>query len=379
LLLGCGQACLAAAYRPLSNTATVSLLTCAPGSETYALFGHSALRVADPVCGVDRVYNYGTFDFQTPHFYWRFLRGDLRYFLSVTSFGAFQAAYQQENRTLSEQVLALRPSEAQRIYDRLETTLHSPARYYRYQFFADNCTTRLFALVSSSAAAPVQLDSSYAGASRTYRQLLAPCLAPAPWVNLGMNLGLGWPADQPTTFRQRLFLPTELQAALAHATRQQRPFVALERQLFVSTPQLAKEGWPWFTPTFFLLGLGALVLVARRLPARYAFVSRGLRGGLFAAIGLIGWILLGLNLFSLHTPAHGNYQLLWLLPTHLGLAFARPSPRWRRYATVSLALSVLGGLLGSALYYARSLPEAELLLALLLVQLWLFRHQCAAA
>ena len=378
MLLGRGPARLVAAPRPLSNTATISLLTCAPGAETYALFGHSALRVADPARGLDRVYNYGTFDFQTPHFYWRFLRGDLRYFLSATSFGAFQAAYQQENRTLSEQVLALQPGEAQRLYDRLETTLHAPARYYRYQFFADNCTTRLLALVGGSAGAPVRLDSAYAGAPRTYRQLLAPFLAPAPWVNLGMNLGLGWPADRPTTFRQRLFLPTELQAAFAHATRQQRPLVALERQLFVSTPP-AEEGWSWFTPAFCLLGFGALVLVARRLPARYAFVGRGLRGGLFAGVGLTGCILLGLNLFSLHTPAHYNYQLLWLLPTHLGLAFARPGPRWRRYATVSLALSVLGGLLGSALYYARALPEAGLLLALLLAQLWLFRRQCATA
>jgi hypothetical protein len=73
-------------------------VTCAPGTEIYALFGHSALRIADPLLGLDRVYNYGTFDFRTPNFYGRFLRGDLSYFLSATSFVTFYAAYQADLR-----------------------------------------------------------------------------------------------------------------------------------------------------------------------------------------------------------------------------------------------------------------------------------------
>ena len=365
-----------AAPAALSGTARISLLTCAPGPETYALFGHSALRVTDPARGLDQVYNYGTFDFQTPHFYWRFLRGDLRYFLSVTSFEQFQLAYQQDNRTLSEQVLHLEPAEAQRIYHRLESTLHSPARFYRYQFFADNCTTRLYALITSSLTAPVRMDSAYASPSLTYRQLLAPYLAPAPWVKLGINLGLGWPADQPTTFRQRLFLPTELADALARMTRRQRPFASPAQPLFVALPVgvAASAGLP---PVWVLLGLGALSLLAYRLPAHFAGLSRFLRGGLFVVVGLVGCVLFGLNCFSLHAPTHGNYQLLWLLPTHLALGFARPGPRWRRYTTVSLVLLVLGGLLGIVLYYARLLPEAGLLLALVATQLLVFRSQCS--
>lgn len=180
---------------PLSPQATVSVLTCAPGTETYALFGHSALRITDPLRGFDRVYNYGTFDFATPNFYGRFMRGDLQYFLSVNSFAEFLSAYRQENRVVSEQVLALQPPEAQRLYTYLETTLHSSARFYRYQFFADNCTTRLWRDIHASVETPLQVDSAYARPARSYRQLLVPYLAPAPWVNLGMNLGLGWPAD----------------------------------------------------------------------------------------------------------------------------------------------------------------------------------------
>ena len=355
----------------LSHQATVSVLTCAPGTETYALFGHSALRVTDPSRGFDQVYNYGTFDFETPHFYWRFMRGDLRYFLSVSSFAGFSTAYQQDNRLVSEQVLALQPQETQRLYNYLETTLHSSARFYRYQFFADNCTTRIWQDIQASVETPIQVDSSYVPPARTYRQLLAPYLDPAPWVNLGMNLGLGWPSDRATTFRQQLFLPVALQEALQHTRRAQRSLAGPAQPLFIA--QAASASPPsWWTPTHCVLGMGLLLLVAQGLPCRYDLIRRSLRFVLLASVGLVGCVLLSLMLFSLHTPVQLNYQLLWLLPTHIGLAVARPTHRWRRYAGVAAGLLILSGLFGWTIYYAHLLPVVGLLLIVLLLQLVLF-------
>jgi hypothetical protein len=362
---------LLAAPLPLSTQATVSVLTCAPGPETYALFGHSALRITDPLRGFDRVYNYGTFDFETPHFYWRFMRGDLQYFLSVNSFANFLTAYQQEHRVVSEQVLALQPQETQRLYNSLETTLHSAARFYRYQFFADNCTTRLWHDIQASVATPLQVDSTYTLPPRTYRQLLAPYLVPAPWVNLGMNLGLGWPADRATTFRQHLFLPVALQQALQHTSRAHAPFARPPHALF-SVPAIPLAPPSWGTPTQCVLGIGLLLLLAQGLPQRYDLVRRSIQFTLLASAGLVGCLLLGLMLFSLHTPVQLNYQLLWLLPTHLGLAMARPTRRWRRYAGVAVGLLLFSGLGGWSIYYAHLLPVTGLLLLVLLLQLLLF-------
>lgn len=362
---------------PLSPRATVSVLTCAPGTETYALFGHSALRVTDPLRGFDRVYNYGTFDFETPHFYWRFMRGDLRYFLSVNSFADFLTAYQQENRPVSEQVLTLQPRETQRLYAYLETTLHSSARFYRYQFFADNCTTRIWQDIQASVEAPIQVDSTDATPARTYRQLLAPYLAPAPWVNLGMNLGLGWPADRATTFRQQLFLPVELQEGLQHTRRAQRPFAGPLQPLFVA--QAMPSSPPsWWTPAHCVLGMGLVLLFAQGLPSRYDLIRRSIRFALLASAGLVGCILLGLMLFSLHAPVQLNYQLLWLLPSHIGLAVARPTRRWRRYAGAAAGLLVLSGLFGWVVYYADLLPVVGLVLTVLLLQLLLFVRPVAS-
>ena len=220
------------------------------------------------------------------------------------------------------------------------------------------------------------MDSAYGLPARTYRQLLAPFLAPAPWVNLGMNVGLGWPADRATTFRQQLFLPVALQKALQHTRRAQRPFARPARPLFV-TQAAPPCPPPWWPPTPCVLGTGLLLLLlAQGLPRRYDLIRRSLRFVLLASAGLVGCVLLGLMLFSLHTPVQLNYQLLWLLPAHVGLAVARPTRPWRRYAGVAAGLLVPGGLLGWTLYYAHLLPGVGLLLLVLLLQLEQFRGQC---
>jgi hypothetical protein len=91
---------------------------------------------------------------------WRFMRGYLNYLLSVNSFAEFLIAYWQENCVVSQQVLALHPQESHRLYTCLETTLHSSALFYRYQFFADNCTTRLWRAIHASVETPLQVDST---------------------------------------------------------------------------------------------------------------------------------------------------------------------------------------------------------------------------
>ena len=66
----------------------ISLLTCAPGEELYARFGHTALRVVDPANQVDIVFNYGIFDFDTEQFYWKFVKGETWYELGASSMPA---------------------------------------------------------------------------------------------------------------------------------------------------------------------------------------------------------------------------------------------------------------------------------------------------
>ncbi|PZR20098.1 MAG: hypothetical protein DI539_11760, partial [Flavobacterium psychrophilum] len=83
---------------PLSDKAGITLLTCGPGKELYSVFGHTAIRVYDPATRFDVVYNFGTFDFDTPNFYPKFVKGDLQYFASASSYEDFVYTYQYYNR-----------------------------------------------------------------------------------------------------------------------------------------------------------------------------------------------------------------------------------------------------------------------------------------
>ena len=53
---------------PDSSRLQVSLITCAPGTELYSVFGHTALRIVDSAANTDIIYNYGTFNFDDPDF-----------------------------------------------------------------------------------------------------------------------------------------------------------------------------------------------------------------------------------------------------------------------------------------------------------------------
>ena len=127
----------------LSENAQISLITGSPGNQLYANFGHSAVRVYDPQANIDWVYNYGTFDFNAPGFYTNFLKGKLNYYLSVYDFQHMIKTYQYYNQSLYEQVLNLNQEEKIKIFQFLNNNYLPENRYYLYDFFFDNCSSRI--------------------------------------------------------------------------------------------------------------------------------------------------------------------------------------------------------------------------------------------
>ena len=119
----------------LSPQAQISLLTCAPGDEIYSYFGHSAIRINDPLSGIDYVYNYGVFSFDTPHFIWRFIKGETDYMLAGQRMASFIGAYREEQRSVYEQVLNISQTEKQTLFDALLENAKKENRIYRYRHF----------------------------------------------------------------------------------------------------------------------------------------------------------------------------------------------------------------------------------------------------
>ncbi len=128
----------------LSSKAEISLITCGPyQGELYSAFGHSAIRILDPEFNIDYAFNYGVFDFDQPNFYLNFARGRNDYLLAVYNFSDFKGPYLRDNRYIHEQILQLTQDQKQKIFDFLIWNAQSENRTYRYDYFYNNCSSKV--------------------------------------------------------------------------------------------------------------------------------------------------------------------------------------------------------------------------------------------
>ncbi|MDX1420842.1 MAG: DUF4105 domain-containing protein [Rubricoccaceae bacterium] len=374
LLLALGAPHLAAQpAERLSDAAAVSLLTMLPGEEVYSAFGHSAFRVHDPALGLDRTYNFGTFDFEQPFFVLRFLRGQLDYLLDTAPYEAEIAKYRYLRRPVIEQHLALPPEAVRALYAMLEANALPENRAYRYDFFYDNCSTRLLVALEralgAAGPAPLALRAPYT--PQPFRALLQPYLDGDPLLDLGTDLGLGLPADRPATAREATFLPVELMRQVDGATVGSRPLVArTDTVVWVPGYGLAEDAAGW--PVALALGLLLFGAVATAWGVRRRRTADRLGrlgdAALFGGVGLAGLILAALWLGTEHTVTGPNLNLLWAWPTHLAAAWAlgrEARPRGLRPYLLATA-AVTGLTVALWAWLPQELPAPALGLALLL-------------
>ena len=357
----------------LSDAVEVSLLTMMPGEQAYSLFGHSAIRIRDAAAGLDRTYNFGTFDFDQPYFVLRFLRGSLDYQLATAPYEWVLEDYRRQGRPIIEQTLALDAATARALYDVLETNALPENRSYRYDFFFDNCSTRLLGAIDSALA---RTDSG--GAARvtlppqestlTFRELIYPYVRGNPPVHLGTDLALGVPTDEVASPREETFLPLELAAQLDRAVVGGRPLVSRRDTVFwLPQAGLPGEAFPWPLFAAWILFAGTVIWTA--ISWTKAPDARVFDGILFGVVGLAGTVLLLLWLATSHTVTGPNLNVLWAWPTHVLAAVAivrrRTGSFWATYfgATVVVA----AGTAAFWLLLPQVLPPAALPVALMLV------------
>jgi len=210
-LLACIQTSLRAQVQDsiptaVENVATISLLTCAPGAELYSIFGHSAIRVQDPSKGIDEVYNYGMFSFGTPNFYVKFVKGKLPYWVSKGNFPRFMREYEREQREVFQNELLLTSDEKKEVLAFLENNIKKENRVYAYDFFYDNCSSRIRDVLETTLGERLRW-SPKEEKDYTYRNLLDLYLLDSHWSDFGIDLILGKPTDENADVRQQMFLP----------------------------------------------------------------------------------------------------------------------------------------------------------------------------
>lgn len=280
----------------LSEQAIVSILTCGTGPESYAMYGHTAIRIQDKITGLDVVYNYGAFDFSTPNFIGRFVKGDLQYFVTNESYIDFYYNYQAENRAIIEQELTLNPIQVKQLFEQLNASVYSDERFYTYKFIDRNCTTMVVDKINNT------LGKEYiqsATSDQSYRELLYPYMTDF-YLKLGIQIIFGTKVDEPAT---RLFLPYEFESALS---KTKVNGVSLEKSnTTVFNAQPTKVPFNGLNSIYSLIGvLLLLALFGKKwIPIIY-FTMAGLLGLFFSLVGL----------YSLHEELLWNYNILLFNP-----------------------------------------------------------------
>jgi len=331
----------------ISEEAEISIITVGPGKNLYDKFGHCAFRVRDPQNQLDWAYNYGTYDFNTPNFYTKFAQGKLLYQLTVAYFDSFLETYQEENRWVKAQVLNLTYSEKNALFHYLQNNAKPEHRDYKYDFFFDNCATKIRDVLVAVLGKELQYNDSFVKEAFTFRQLIQKNVRPNTWGSLGMDVATGAVIDKKATAWDYQFLPQYVYEAAAVATinRQgmEEPLVKTTQSLFENKPE--KQASHFLESPLFIFGiLGFLLVFCTYKEARKNIRYRFLDGFIFFVTGLIGVFLLLLWFATDHSTTVMNYNVLWAFPISLLLAYwvskKRP-PKWMRRYLVLLVLMLL--------------------------------------
>ncbi len=299
-----------------------SLLTCGAGEEIYSLFGHTAIRYENFTRGIDAVFNYGIFSFNTPNFILRFTLGETDYQLGVTSYKQFAYEYTWTGRDVWQQTLNLNAEEKKKLLALLEENYLPQNRIYRYNFFYDNCATRPRDQIERAVQGTLEYadDMTSFQTGISFRDIVHQYTIGHSWARFGIDLCLGSQADKDITRRQMMFAPFYLKdflakAQLKNAQGMERPLVSSEDHIIQSPQQTSTEETPSPLQTAFLLFTIVTIATAYGIYRRKSLWLLDLL--LFLAAGVAGCILAFLASFSQHPAVSPNYLLFLFHPLHL--------------------------------------------------------------
>lgn len=324
----------------------ISLLTCDPGKELYSSFGHSAIRVRQVMPeGQDLVFNFGTFDFQTPNFYGKFATGKLDYMLSVSTYADFIREYDYFQRDVREQVLDLKGQQQDVLIQHLWTHYDPANRFYRYDFFFNNCATKIRDAFEIALGDELVWDDSVKAEEKTFRNLIDEYVYPLPWADLGIDLALGSVIDTDATEREEQFLPDYMEAAFAKATivgdGPSRPLVK-ESRVILEFPDTDSQ-MEFLNPYLIMWAVAILFTLVTFFGHKKKRLLIGFDLGLFSILGILGLVVTFLWFFTDHSATKWNWNILWAFPGHLilvwGLWKKDLQPWVRKYLLFALIMA----------------------------------------
>ena len=303
-------------YSQPDTDTTVYLLTCSPGIETYSIYGHSALRVVIMHDKTDQVYNWGVFDFSTPNFAWKFAKGRLNYMLAEYRFDTFVQEYFIEKRSVYSQKINLVASEKKILLTLIQINLQPENRFYRYDFFYDNCSTRIRDLIERTIGPKMIYPPDETNRMATFRQKAGEYQRDFPWLNMGVDLIMGTPGEVKASFRDRMFLPIDLQKNLSQAVinrdRKMIPLLSATETILAFDTSLVKNRF--YASPIFLFSLLFIVIIFFSAIYKKGKLMNILDLTVFSVYSLLSLLMIFFNFFTDHQEMKRNLNIIWFNP-----------------------------------------------------------------
>jgi len=309
---------------------TVYLLTFGQGDAVWELFGHNAIWIKDRSKGTDITYNWGMFDFNQPNFVGRFLSGNTSYWMEGIDLESMLHSYTQRNRSILAQELNLSPEQRLKLKQALELNALPENRFYRYDYYRDNCSTRLRDMLDRALGGQLQTGTTTRLTTETYRTHTQRLTQGSIPVYTGITLALGHPADNPISVWDEMFLPVRManhvrNVRVADTVGRKIPLVRSEMALFTAGRAPEDSAPPGYLAWYVAIGLvlaGALIALVRRAEhgGRVALFAASALATLWSLVaGLAGLALVGAWLFTRHHFMGRNENLLHFSPLSIAL------------------------------------------------------------
>ncbi|CAL2102948.1 DUF4105 domain-containing protein [Tenacibaculum sp. 190130A14a] len=328
----------------LSNLSQISIITSGPGDQLYEKFGHTAIRVKDPILSLDLIYNYGMFDFNDANFYVNFTKGYMKYKLARYPFYIALKDNQKHQRWVKEQILNLNTEERNALFSFLENNALPENAGYFYDPFFDNCATKPRDILKEILGKKFLFSESFVESPNSLRQLMNIEIHPNTWASLGINIALGSKLDKTATPSEYLYLPDYVYTSIAQSaiktSEGEKPLV-LKENILLDFDEITPQS-DSISPLLILSLLFIITVLITRKDLQNNKRTTWFDATLFFLTGLTGCLIVFLWFFTNHSTAPNNFNFLWAFAPNLFLFFIIKKgtpPKWtQKYMVVLLCL-----------------------------------------
>ncbi|CAG5078207.1 Lnb N-terminal periplasmic domain-containing protein [Parvicella tangerina] len=341
-------------FAQLSENSKIYLITCEVGDEIYTQFGHSALRVVDPASGQDITFNWGVFEVPEDQvdFMYKFAKATLPYYMDVTSTKQFVYPYWEiEKREVRQQELNLNLEQKNKIWKMLQTNALPENKYYKYDFFFDNCATRIRDIFNEALGQDIIWAEHPEAGEHTFREMIDQGYASHPWLDFGIDLVLGYRIDQQVNNMNLMFNPFYMEEIFEESqiqTGSGLQNLVLSNEIVTPGTKRSEASGVWFTPLVLTISILVITLI-------FAFFRLDVLLKIWASLllfitGLLGILLIFMWVGTDHVATKGNLNLLWANPLWLVLMVLLWVKKWQvKLASTYLYLSL--GMLALVLFF----------------------------